>query len=216
MAQSTGGAMLRSSIVRIVDWCTRHAWPVIALTIGLAMLSAVYATQHFAIATDIKDLFPRDLPWTQRAYRYLAAFPERGIIAVIDAPTPELVEQASARLSAALAEDRAHFRSVEEAQGGAFLAHSGLLFPATDEVARIAGGMEQAAPLIGGLAADPSLRGALGALSTGLTGAANGVYRLDALVRPMNMAADTIDNVLAGRPASFSWRALAAGQQPQA
>jgi len=79
--------MLRSPIVRLVDLCTRHAWTVIALVLALSCLSAVYAAQHFAIATDIKELFPRDLPWTQRAYQYLDAFPEQGMLVVVDAPT---------------------------------------------------------------------------------------------------------------------------------
>jgi hypothetical protein len=38
-----------------------------------------------------------------------------------------------------------------------------------------------------------------------------GELNLDDMTRPMTMAADTAENVLAGRPASFSWRALAGG-----
>src|SRR5439155_7506549 len=73
---------------------------------------------------------------------------------------------------------------------------------------------DNSAPLVGALAADPSLRGALGALNYGVMGVVNGVYPLDALARPMNLAADTLDAVLAGKPASFSWRALASGKPP--
>ncbi|HEX3953378.1 MAG TPA: MMPL family transporter [Stellaceae bacterium] len=207
--------MLRSSIVRLVDLCTRRAWPVIALSLALACFSAVYAAQHFAIATDIKALFPRDLPWTQRAFQYLDAFPDHGMLAVVDAPAPELVDQASAKLTAALAADHAHFRAVDAAQGNEFFARNGLLFLPTDKVARMAGSMDQAAPLIGALSADPSLRGALGALNYGIMGVANGLYPLDSLVPPMNRAADTVDAVLAGRPARFSWRELASGQKAQ-
>ena len=38
-----------------------------------------------------------------------------------------------------------------------------------------------------------------------------GELNLDDMTRPMTMAADTGGNVLAGRPASFSWRTLAGG-----
>ena len=48
--------MLKSAIVRLVDLCTRRARTVIALMLALTLLSAFYAVQHFAIATDIKDL----------------------------------------------------------------------------------------------------------------------------------------------------------------
>ena len=111
----------------------------------------VYAAQHFAIATDIKELFPRDLPWTQRAYQYLDAFPEQGMLVVVDAPTPELVEQAAAKLTAALAADREHFQSVQALQGGEFFARNALLYLPPDQVAGIAGSMDQAGSLIGSL-----------------------------------------------------------------
>src|SRR5215207_593562 len=207
--------MQRSPIVRLVELCTRHAWPVIGFALALSCLAAVYAVQHFAIATDIKELFPRDLPWTQRAYQYLEKFPEHGILVVVEAPTPELVNQASAKLTQALAADREHFRAVDAVQGSPFFARNALLYLPTQEVARIAGSMDQAAPLIGALNSDQSLRGVLGALTYGMVGVANGVYSLDQLARPMTMAADTVTDVLAGRPAHFSWRVLASGRPVQ-
>src|SRR5207244_11258960 len=108
--------------------------------------------------------------------------------------------------------DHDHFRTVEQARGGAFFAQNGLLFMPTEEVARVAIGMQKGAPLIGTLSADPSIRGALGALGYGIIGVADGMYPLDGPTRPMSMAADTIEDALAGRPAHFSWRALADGK----
>src|SRR5712691_7834535 len=112
--------MLRSSIVRLVDLCTRHARLVIVLAFGLASVCAVYAVQHFAIKTDVQDLFPRDLAWTWRANQYLEAFPDYGITVVVEAPTAELVGEASAKLAAALAADQVHFKAVQAAQSGPF------------------------------------------------------------------------------------------------
>jgi hopanoid biosynthesis associated RND transporter like protein HpnN len=206
--------MLRSGIVRLVELCTRYAWTVIILVVALSLFSAVYAVRHFAIKTDVNNLFPSDLPWTERAYSFMAAFPQNGILVVVDAPTPELVDQATARLTTALAQDHEHIRSMEEPQGGPFFARNGLLFLPTEQVARIAGEMRGAASLLGDLSADPSLRGALGALSSGLMGVANGMYSLDALAPAMTMAGDTVSAVLQGRPTSFSWRLLANGTPP--
>jgi uncharacterized protein len=208
--------MLRSAIVRLVELCARHAWAVIVIALALSSFSAVYAVRHFAVKTDVNNLFPPDLPWTERAYSFMAAFPQNDILVVVDAPTPELVDQASAALAAALRQDKTHIRSLHEPQGGAFFAREGLLFLPTEQVARVALGMRQATPVLAGLSSDPSLRGALGALSYGLIGVANGLYSLDALAPAMNMAADTVDAVLHGRPAHFSWRALANGKPPEA
>src|SRR5712691_11822450 len=208
--------MLRSPLVRLVELCARHAWPVIILMVALAGFSGVYAARHFAIKTDVNDLFPPTLGWTERAIAFRNAFPPRDITVVVDAPTGEFADMASAKLAAALTQDHDHFSSVEEAQGGPFFAQNGLLFMPTDELTQMAGNITQAGPLIGALSADPSLRGALGVLSYGLMGVANGVYSLSDLTPAMTMAADAIAAGLAGRPAHFSWRTVAAGKPPEA
>ncbi|HTV90979.1 MAG TPA: MMPL family transporter, partial [Stellaceae bacterium] len=203
--------MPRYPIVSLVDLCTRFAWPVIAVILALAAFSAIYATQHFAIATDIKTLFPRDLPWTERAFRESATFPEEGMVVVVDAPTPELASQAAAQLTLALAADHRHFKRVEALQSSPFFVREGLLYLSAPEVGAMTARLDRAKPLIGELAADPSLRGTLGALDYGLIGVANGVLPLDALAPPMNRASATLDDVLARRPAHFSWQEMASG-----
>ena len=203
--------MLKSLIVGIVDLCTQHPWWVIGLAAVLAAGSGVYAGTHFAIRTDTKMLISTDLPWRQREERFLESFPQRQILVVIDAPTPELVEQAASKLAQALATRSDLIHSVRQIQGGNFFARNGLLYLPTDEVARVTGGLTRANALLETLASDPSLRGTLDALSLGITGVRLGELNLDDMTRPMTMAADTAENVLAGRPASFSWRALAGG-----
>jgi hopanoid biosynthesis associated RND transporter like protein HpnN len=203
--------MLKSLIVGIVDLCTQHPWWVIGLAAVLAAGSGVYAGTHFAIRTDTKMLVSTDLPWRQREERFLESFPQRQILVVIDAPTPELVEQATAKLAQALATRSDLIHSVRQTQGGNFFARNGLLYLPTDKVARVTDGLTRANALLETLAADPSLRGTLDALSLGITGVHLGELNLDDMTRPMTMAADTAENVLAGRPASFSWRALAGG-----
>ena len=204
--------MPTSPIPRLVEFCTRHARFVIAAALVLSCVCTVYAATHFRLATDTRELFPRNLPWVERAWHYIDRFPEQGILVVINAPTPELVDQASAKLAAALETDSEHFRSIDALQSDPFFARNALLYPPKADVEQIAGRMGEAAPLIQALSADPSLRGALTALNFGLLGVTNGFVQPDALARPMNMAADTVDDVLAGRPAHFSWRLLAGGK----
>jgi hopanoid biosynthesis associated RND transporter like protein HpnN len=197
---------------RLVEFCTRRAPFVIAFAVVLSCLCALYTATHFRLATDIKELFPRDLPWVERAWHYLDRFPEQGIIVVVDAPTPELADEALSRLAAALASDHTHFHAVEALQADPFFARSALLFPPLADVEQIADRMTRAAPLIQALSADPSLRGALTGLNFGLIGATNNFIPPDALAGPINRAADTLGDVLAGRPAHFSWRLLAEGK----
>jgi uncharacterized protein len=204
--------MLRSSVFRAVDFCTRHAWLVIVVALALAAASTAYSARHFAIKTDVNDLFPPDLPWTQRAFEYMRSFPQPEIMVVVDAPTPELVEQATSRLAQALESRRDVIRTVHQPASGKFFEQNGLLYLPTEEVVRLTTGLVEADPLLQKLAADPSLRGGLGALSLGLMGVQSGQLKLDDLTRVMTMAADTASEALAGRPASFSWRVLADGK----
>jgi hopanoid biosynthesis associated RND transporter like protein HpnN len=207
--------MLRSSILRVVDFCSRYAWWVIVLAITLAALSSAHTVRHFAIKTDVKDLFPPDLPWAQRALDYMKAFPQPDVLVVVDVPTPEFVDRASTKLAQALEARSDLIHGVRQLQGGRFFEQNGLLFLPTSDVAQLTEGLTQADPILQKLAADPSLRGALGALSLGLMGVQFGQIQLDDLARPMSMAADTVQEVLEGRPASFSWRVLASGKPPE-
>src|SRR5262245_6182010 len=160
--------MLRSSVFRTVDFCTRHAWWVIVFGLTLAGASTVYAARHFAIKTDVTDLFPSDLPWTQRAFEYSRSFPQPDVLVVIDAPTPEMVEAATAKLVDTLAARRDVIRTINQPQGGEFFGRNELMYLSTAEVARLTEGLLSAGPLLQKLSADPSLRGSLSALSLGL------------------------------------------------
>jgi len=209
--------MLQSIITRGVESCIRYAWPVVIVAIAAALASAVYAVKHFAINTDISKLISPTVPWHQRESRFEAAFPERyeTILIVVQAPTPELVSQASQTLVDNLRRRTNLFHSVEVAGGGEFFRKNGLLFLPTDEVERTTGRLAQGAPLIGTLASDPSLRGLTQALSFTLMGVQMGQSSLDQMAGPYTAVADTLDHILAGRPANFSWHALLNGHPPQ-
>jgi uncharacterized protein len=206
--------MLKSGIVGLVSFCTaRPLWIfVVALILGAS--SATYAVRHFALKTDVNDLISQNLPWVQRAAQFLKNFPQQKIVVVIDAPTSEQVEQASAKLLTALRQRPDLFLAASEPGSGRFFEQNGLLFLPDAEVARITGQLSGADTFIATLAGDPSLRGSLDALSLGLTGVQYGLVKLDSLVPPMNMASDMIDAVVVDRPASFSWRAVADGKPP--
>lgn len=201
-------------MTRLVDFSVRFPVFVIVVAVVLGLAAATYVARHFAIHTNVNDLIASDLPWRRRAEDYNRAFPGRGFVLVVEAPTPELADTAAGALAAALRQHHDRFTAVEEPGHGSFFVHNGLLFLPTEDVARLTHGLAQSGSLVRVLVADPSLRGILDALSLALAGVEHGQMKLDELRRPMNQAADTLVNVLADRPASFSWQRLAMPQPP--
>jgi predicted RND superfamily exporter protein len=150
--------MLKLAIVRIVDLSTRYPWWIIMIALILSSASAVYVERHFAIKTDINELISPDLPWARRVAQFVKEFPQREILIVIDAPTPEFVEQAATKIRHALEARPDLFLEVRQPQSGSFFRRNGLLYLLVDEVKRAADQLVRADALIGTLAADPSLR----------------------------------------------------------
>ena len=198
----------------IIDFCLRRAWLVVLASALILFGSTVYVARHFAINTNVSNLLSPNLPWRQRDVAYQAAFPQQSasILAVVSAPTPEFAGAAAASLVERLAPQTAHFHSVSATQGGAFFARNGLLFLPPNQLTAQMSKLSEAVPIIRALASDQSLRGLAQALSIGLAGVAAGRISLDALAQPLNTVADTLDGVLAGRNATFSWQVLVNGK----
>jgi hypothetical protein len=209
--------MLASWVTSIVRFCIRFPWPIIGLALIAAAFGAVYSVRHFAINTDINQLISRDLDWRKRDAEFEKSFPSHfgSTLVVVNAPTAEYAGRASAELVDRLKAQPQLFRSVEDIGGSEFFARNGLLFKSTEELAGLSKGLGQAAPLIGTLASDPSLRGLTRALSLGLIGVQNKMVTLDDLARPLSMASTTVEDELAGRPASFSWLSMLSGHDPK-
>src|SRR5262247_144782 len=208
--------MLQQAIVATVDFCTRHAVQIIGVAVLFGLVTAIFAAGHFAIDADVNKLISKELPWRQREVAFQKAFPpkEETILAVVDAPTSELATQATAALIQKLSERKDHIHSIFEAGGGPFFQKNGLLFLPTQEVAALTKKLGEAKPIIQTLAQDSNLRGLTTALNYGLIGVRMNQYTLDNLSGTLNMVSDTLDEAIAGRPTSFSWRAMLNGRPP--
>jgi uncharacterized protein len=207
--------MLKAAIVSVVDLCTRYAYATIAASLLIAGISVYYTNEHFAINTDITKLISKDVAWRQQELAFDRLFPsrsERYILAVVEAPTSELASLARAALADRLAADKTLFTSVTQPGGSAFFRQNGLLFLPTEELAQITKPLARAALLIRSLVVDPSLRGVAGVVGFVLSGVSSGQMTLDQAAPAFDKAAVTIENVLAGRPASFSWSELISGK----
>ena len=116
-------------VVRAIGLCAKNAWPVIGLSLLLAVLATWYAATHFSMTTDINQLISPDIPWRQREAIFEKAFPQfELIVAVIDAPTPEQADEATAALVGRLEQHKNLFRSIQQPKGGDFFAKNGFLF----------------------------------------------------------------------------------------
>jgi uncharacterized protein len=209
--------MLARTIARLVDISTRAAVAVVVICVLGGILLGDYAVTHLSVDTDTNDLISPDLPWRKREAEFDRAFPQNVdlLAIVIDAGTPGQAEDAAATLARWLRDRPALYRTVRRPDGGEFFTRDGLLFLSTKEVQDVADQLITAQPLLGALAADPSLRGLFSAISLALEGVKNGEITLEALAAPLTALADPIEAALAGRPHHLSWESLFTGRTPQ-
>jgi uncharacterized protein len=203
-------------VVRAIAFCWQYAWPIIAGAVLLAIVSSWYSVTHFKMTTNMSQLISGHIPWRERESALEKAFPHFQLItAVIDAPTPELVSESTDALVQRLSQQSNLFQSVVELPpGGPYFAHNGLLFLDDKTLKDKLGGLTQGTRLVQVVAGDPSLRGVLQALQFALLGVQGKRITLDDMARPLTLAADTIDKVNAGQPATFSWSDMLEGKTP--
>ena len=115
--------MLTKIVVSIVKTCTRFAPFVLILSLVLSVASGIYAARHFAINTDINKLISPELDWRKRDIQFERAFDrEKLILAVVEAPTPELAGSAANALADKLKSDTRNFAAVQPLGSGEFFA----------------------------------------------------------------------------------------------
>jgi uncharacterized protein len=203
--------MISRAIVRVVDICAHYRWIVIVAGTLLLLGSAAFDAARFSINTDVEGLISQDLPWHQRQAELNRAFPQKGIVAVVQAPTAENAGMATNELAQQLAKNPGLFSNVGQPDSGDFFTRNGLMFDSASDVKKSAEGLTSARPMLSTLAADPSLRGIMKALTLGAEGVRAGKIKLEQLAWPLSLADRTLSDVLAGKPASFSWQELLQG-----
>ncbi len=214
----THSPRIAESVARTARVSSRHAWLVVALFLVGAVFAAGYAARHLSITTDSSKLLSSSLPWRQQEIKLDALFPQRTdlIVAVVDATTAEGAEEAASALAKALEGRNDLFRTVQRPDGGSFFAREGILFRSVDDVRKDTAQLIKAEPFLATLAADPSLRGVLGAISQAIDGIHHGKTTLEDIEPAIAAIADAVEGVLQGKHPSFSWRRLISGRPPSA
>ncbi len=202
------------AVARVVAFSARRKWLTLALSLVVVALACLYSARHFAMSTDINRLISPDLPWRQREIAMAEAFPQRrdALLAVLDAPTPDVANRAARALQAALEAQPDIFPDVRCVEASDFFRREGLLFlPKAEVVARMAQTID-AQPFLGALARDPSLRGLAGALGLmahgGQESAPDQGQNIGAA---LDSVAGALDDATAGRQSGFSWSTLFSG-----
>src|ERR1700735_2579858 len=94
---------ITSFVVRTIGFCLHYPWWVSAGVILLAFATVSAPATNFSVTSDISHLLPANSPGRQREIAFEKAFPQFDVtIAVVGAPTPELVQEATAALVAKL------------------------------------------------------------------------------------------------------------------
>lgn len=196
----------------IVAGSIRKPVSVVLAALVLTALAGWYAATHFAITTDTEKLISADVSYRQDEIAFAKAFPQtQGLaVAVIEAETPGAADDASARLVAALAKHPETFRNVRRATPADFLLRHALLFLPTDEVKALTDRLRQGAPLINGLARDPTLRGLADTIS-GVMRTARDPSAFSDAAPFFTALTETLDTALAGPAEPLDWRAALGG-----
>ncbi len=208
--------MLTELVVRAVEACRRSAAWVVPAILLASLICGYFAVTHLSVDADESKLISPDLPWQQREARYETLFPGGvdTIVIVVDGTSPETADSAAAALAARLTPQTKFFSSVNRPDAGPFFRRNGLLFLDTPELSALSEQLIKAQPMLGGLAADPSLRGLFGALKLAITGALHGEVDPTAFAEPIEAVAAAIDGVLAGHGQPVAWQKIVTGRAP--
>jgi hopanoid biosynthesis associated RND transporter like protein HpnN len=197
----------------LVRFCCRNALAVVVICVLAALAAGGFTAQRFKLDTDSEKLISAQLDWRQREAHFDKLFPQQSnlILVVIDGKTQEQALRAQGALGDKLAAEKSLFPIVRQSGGGAFFKRNGLLFLTTPEVRKTTEQLIAAQPFLGALAADPSLRGVMDALSTALMGVAHGQAKLAQIDRPMTAFGGALRDVADGKKTYLSWQSLVTG-----
>ncbi len=200
-------------LARLAAGCVRRAGLAAAAALLLAAGSAWLASARLGVSTDTGGLFSASLPWRQRGLELQRAFPQNEdlLVAVVDGKTPEEAEATAAALAAALQGDARHFQEVRRPDAFPYLERNGLLFLDLAPLSALLDQTVDAQPFLGQLAADPSLRGLLGALSLIAEGVKAGQANLQPFEPSLKGFHAALSEAAAGRAQPLSWQRLLAG-----
>ena len=205
-----------SSARKIVTTSVAYARAISIIAVALGLIAGLYDFKAFAIRTNLDSLISADLPWRSGEAEVAREFPDQGddIIAVIDGDTPELAERAAAALAKKLRGQTDLYVSLNRLNGGALYDRERLLFLPVADVQKVTNTLIGAQPLLAPIAADPSLRGLLVGLDTGLAAIAEDSKETTPLSYPVSEIGRVLSETEKGNEVFLSWDSFLSDRRP--
>jgi len=184
------------------------------IAVLLAAIAVTAAALHLvltglSIDTDTTEMISSDAAFRRNGAAYMRAFPQDSdlLVMVLDAPSAEAAQAASAVLVAALRASPM-FPDVWAPGSEPYFRRNGLLYLGLDELGELSDRMAAASPFLAALAADPNLRGLFEALGLALEHLDDGAVPADLLHRVIGQIAAVAERTAADQPGQLSWRGL--------
>ncbi len=208
--------MIEKVLAALVEASRRHAAPLVLGLLLLAICGGYFTASRIRFDTDFDKLIAADLPWRQREAEMDRAFPQNDdlLAIVIDGKSPDLASDAADALAQRLGGMKELFRTVREPEGGPFFRREGVLFLPLADVQAFCDQVIAAQPMIGTLAADPSLRGIFDAIDLLAKGAAHGDVGTAAIAGPLAAVTEAVEAALKGSYAPLSWQNMLSARKP--
>jgi hopanoid biosynthesis associated RND transporter like protein HpnN len=208
--------LIAAFVAWIVELARRNAVAVALAGLVLSLGAGVFAATHLAIDTDLDHMLPADVAWRRDERALDEAFPQNNnlLVIVIDGDRSDLADHAAHELAERLKAEPNLFQYVRQPDGGPFFDRNGLLFLSVDELQKISDKLISAQPLLGSLAADPSLRGLFDTLTLFIGEAGKDKTTAAQLDPTLETIAATVQSVADGRPEVLSWDRLMTGRAP--
>ncbi|HUL41731.1 MAG TPA: MMPL family transporter [Burkholderiales bacterium] len=203
------GHTYRRAIVRIVEFCARFATWVVGSIALLTVVVSYYAITHTVLDTDSSELLDPKLHFRILEDQLEKAFPQNSdvIVVMIDGNTPEQANAASQTLIAQLKREKTDIESVYDPEQTSFFSQNGLLYLDKKELLQLSDRLTEAAPFLGTLAQDPSLRGLFTVIGRALDENLSADYR-GRLKKMLDSISRIAEAQLAGQQLKQSWRGL--------
>lgn len=202
MAQFHGNVL--TGLVRM---STRHFRLVLTTAMVLTVALVLYAISHLSLDTDQNHLLDPNLPFRQAERQMAQAFPHNdySVVIVVDGNSADNTDKAADKLARRFRQQTQLIASVYAPGEGDFFARNGLLYLDKSELLQLGDHLTEAAPFLGTLSQDASLRGLFTTMGRALDEKLSPENQAQ-LQKTIDAIAKVIQAQAEGKPQRLSWR----------
>lgn len=185
----------------------KQPWLVVLATLLLTLIFGAYTARNLRIDTDPARMLDPNLPFLKAQREFTREFPmfNRLLVAVVEAPGAAAAEDAATALTQALSDRTALYQSIYHPGHDPFFNRNGLLYLSTDALWDMDARLAEAAPFLGAVATDRSLRGLFRTLDLSLNVPVEPAQQ-EQLIGLYTRITEAVEAELGGRSSRIYWR----------